>query len=211
MTNYLSTVCSTGVANSLKVASSKQILSMWWVLHLLNSHTFLPSLHNISAKLNKLAKRLWSTFCNGRRFAYHTIMKFVITWSLFLNPWMNRLVHVMSIGAWYWRNCVASFQLTSKEVYNNICAVLKFVQFDSWLGKLFVLIQNHGQKLNYRVHLHTVVTSVHVYHDNCGGLYWKIRLFAAVGSQSESCFSALTSLHLLYLYLYVSSSNITHV
>jgi len=33
----MATVCSTAVANSSKVPSSRQILSMRWILHLLNS------------------------------------------------------------------------------------------------------------------------------------------------------------------------------
>jgi len=32
----LTTVCSTAVANSSKVASRRQIVSMWWILHLLS-------------------------------------------------------------------------------------------------------------------------------------------------------------------------------
>ena len=74
---FLAIVCSTAVANSSKVVSSRQILFICWTL-----------LYNISwivsgsAKLNKLANKLWSTF-HGRRFIHHTIMKFVIMWSIY--------------------------------------------------------------------------------------------------------------------------------
>ena len=66
-----------------KVPSLRQILSMQWVFHesvKLLSGTY-PELYFASAKLNKVANKLWSTFPNDRKDPLITfmIMEFVIT------------------------------------------------------------------------------------------------------------------------------------
>ena len=80
------------MANSAKVARSGGILPKQWTLHRSQSSLqhILDCILLESAKLNKLANKLWSNYLDGRRFTDHMIMKFVITRPLFWYLWMKQ-------------------------------------------------------------------------------------------------------------------------